>query len=243
MARNFVAASSQYLSNANAILGVTPLTLAAWLNASATGTTQYVLCIGHLTQGRAFGIGVNSGNAIFAQAKQNGVSNSATTTGTISASTWHHACGVFAGDAERYAYLDGGSKASNTTSRVPGDMNTTMIGARADNGPSNYFSGNLGEAAMWDAALTDAEVAVLALGISPLFVRPGNLVAYWPLIGRTSPEIDPVGGFDMTLNATPVVAVHPRIYMPQPGLIIPGAGGGAPPPAVQQQLMMLGVGA
>jgi hypothetical protein len=60
-------------------------------------------------------------------------------------------------------------------------------------------------------ALTDDEAVILSLGYSPVFVRPANLVAYWPLVGRSSPEPDIVGGYDMTLVGSPTVADHPRI--------------------------------
>ena len=68
---------------------------------------------------------------------------------------------------------------------------------------------------MWDVALTDDEVATLAKGVCPLFVRPGNLLAYWPLIGNNSPEIDCVGRFEMTLTNSPGTSAHPRVYMPR----------------------------
>ena len=58
-------------------------------------------------------------------------------------------------------------------------------------------------------------MAALGKGISPLLVRPGGLVAYWPLIGNASPEIDPVGGINLSWNATPLKADHYPIILPR----------------------------
>ena len=37
--------------------------------------------------------------------------------------------------------------------------------------------------ATWNVELTEAEMAVLAAGICPIYVRPESLVAYLPLLG------------------------------------------------------------
>lgn len=43
------------------------------------------------------------------------------------------------------------------------------------------MEGDISEVGYWNVALTDADVAVLAKGVSPLLVRPEGLVAYWSL--------------------------------------------------------------
>ena len=58
----------------------------------------------------------------------------------------------------------------------------------------NYCDGSLAEAAIWNAALSDAEVAALATGVSPLLVRPGSLVFYAPLARDL---LDRVGGLQL----------------------------------------------
>lgn len=55
------------------------------------------------------------------------------------------------------------------------------------------MDGSIASAGLWNAALTAKEIAALGQGVSPLYVRPGNLVGYWPLWGVHSPEIDLVG--------------------------------------------------
>ena len=74
------------------------------------------------------------------------------------------------------------------------------------------MSGHIAEAAIWNVALTAAEVTVLAKGVSPLFIRRQNLVAYWPLYGLHSPETDFSGNNRvMTLNNGPTRGNHPPV--------------------------------
>ena len=68
----------------------------------------------------------------------------------------------------------------------------------------------VGHVALWDAALTAQEVASLANGVSPLRMRRGNLIEYWPINGQ-SPELGVVGGFNMTLNGVPAAIEEPPI--------------------------------
>ncbi len=78
-----------------------------------------------------------------------------------------------------------------------------------DGAPTNAFDGFIGHGALWNVALSDAEIASLANpGVSPLRMRRDSLVAYWPLNGQ-SPEIDIVGRKDLTLFGAPTVAEEP----------------------------------
>jgi hypothetical protein len=92
-----------------------------------------------------------------------------------------------------------------------------------------YFDGLVAEAAIWNVALTAADVAMLNKGYSPMMVRPSALLAYWPLMGRYPTELDLFGGFPLTLTNSPAQAAHPRIIYPaRPQLYVPAA---AAPPA------------
>jgi hypothetical protein len=59
---------------------------------------------------------------------------------------------------------------------------------------------------IWNVALSDQEVASLAGGVHPTRMRPGALVAYWPLWGDESPapDLHLIGGtrYPMTLSGT-----------------------------------------
>ena len=229
MARLFDDASSQYLSYASAVLSAVPISLACWFNTDNTAAEQELISIcrsnaDHWHSLRASGsIG---GDPIRASTFDGGWNAAQTTTG-YSANTWHHACGVWAAADSRSAYIDGGSKHTQTSSRTPTSLDLTYIGANEfSSSPTNYMSGSIAEVGIWNVALTDAEVAILAKGYSPLFVRPQSLVLYIPLI-RDNDE-DLIGGLSFTANGSPTVSAHPRVFYPSVPIYRMGATGEAP---------------
>ena len=72
-----------------------------------------------------------------------------------------------------------------------------------------YMNGQIAEVGIWNAALTAAEVASLAKGMTCDKVRPQNLVFYAPLVRNL---VDVKGGLTITNNNTATVAAHPRVY-------------------------------
>ena len=172
----------------------------------------------------------------------NGTADNVDTTTGYTANTWHHACAVAASDASRSVYIDGGSKATTTTSISVSGEYRISIGRFSDSSPSVYFSGKIAEAAIWNIALSDAEVALLAKAVSPLMVRPEALIFYTPIIGKYSPEIDLIGGLSLTVTGA-TAAPHPRIiYPPRPQVpmvaaVVAGAAILARPPALRQPLI------
>lgn len=145
-----------------------------------------------------------------------------------SANTWHHALGVMTSSTQA-VYLDGTNKGTGTDSYGSLTITDSYIGAwsRLGLGVANHFDGRITHAAFWDVALTDAEAALLGAGISPLFIRPQSLVAYYPLYGHYSPEVDYMGGQDMSVSgASGASVLGPPVYMPSSGIVIPGASGG-----------------
>jgi hypothetical protein len=129
--------------------------------------------------------------------------------------TWYHAAGVVAASNLRTVYFNGGAGTPDTVSVSPTGVDRTIIGARFNTTLGLHWNGKIAECAIWNVALGAAEIAALAKGFSPLLIRPTSLVAYWPLIGRTSPEICPKGGFDMTVVNGPTGAEHPRVVVPR----------------------------
>lgn len=218
MARDFIPASNHHLSNANAVLTAAPLTISAWFSADVVSALRVMLSIdasGAFLNAFILGINTSGGNHLVrATTYQSSTSGEATSTTNATLGQWHHGCAVFAGAAERYAYLDGGGKGSNTTSKTPASLDRTLIGSV--NNTDNEFDGDLCEIGVWNVALTDDEVAMLGtVGLSPLLVRPQNLVSYWPIIGRTDPEPDLVGDYPMTVDNNPPVSSHvPTIIYP-----------------------------
>ena len=208
MSRVLVAASEHFLERTNGIVTDTPLTLACWykpVSATATGvlltqstvdTTQNYFYLYHF-----------SGNAVVAQAADATDAFFAVSSAGTSNGVWTHGCAVFAASNSRSAYINGGSKQTGTDALgTPSAPNRTLLGARyvAPSTKDLFFDGDIAEAAIWNIALSDSEVASLyvspGVGIYPSDVRPDALVAYWRLLGDDSPEPDDVGSNDLTVT-------------------------------------------
>jgi len=215
MAIDFEASSSQYLVTGAAPHAAVPLTMSFWFNSESTNN-QVSLWYGRGATTRAFYLQLNGSQNVDAVTNLGGTFAVATTSTTWGTSAWHHACGVFDAVDSRAAFLDGGGKGTDATSVTPVDINVINIGSYYGGARSNFHDGLMADIAIWNAALSDAEVVILAAGYSPLFVRPQSLFSYWPLVGRHSPAIDVVGGYDATWNASPVAAAHAPIFFAAP---------------------------
>jgi hypothetical protein len=216
MAYNFNG-TNQYLSTASAPVTSWPLTMACWFNV-ATDTTQYVLMyVGKLNAEERFVLqagGHLGGDPVATNYIQNdGISFRADTTSGFSANTWSHACAVHTSASSRTAYLNAGSGGTNTGSATLSNtgINAVLIGAQSNpvNPAFSYTSGLIAEVGIWNAALTAAEIASLAKGMTCDKVRPQSLVFYAPLVRDL---VDVKGGLTITNNNTATVANHPRVY-------------------------------
>ena len=162
---------------------------------------------------------------------QNTTNTVAATTTNISVGALHHALAYSASATDRKVYLDGGGEGTNTTS-VTGINALTdrfSIGHYADSSPGQAFNGNLSECAFWNVALTDAaDRQALANGISPLLVKPENLILYFPMTNASDLR-EFVGGNVLTAFNTPTDAgTHPAIFNPSSQILqfaVAGVGG------------------
>jgi hypothetical protein len=213
MARLFDDAASQYLHIASAVKTATPLTMACWFYSDDIAAYQVLMSLKHNGSATGFNtfflaaVGSVVGDPIRAFTGAAAAFSFADTTTGYSANTWHHACAVFAASNDRRAFIDGGSKGTENTARVPAGINETLIAKAGSTGLAQYMSGRIAEVAIWNVALSDAEVALLAKGFSPLFIQPHNLVAYYPLI--RDDDNDWIGGFNLTAVNAPTVGTHP----------------------------------
>ena len=205
--------SSQRLSTASTPVSATPLTLACWFNSDtvaanqrlihlfgSSGNDYYDLAIRGADAGDPVSAIVNSQNA--------GQLEIVSTSSGYSANTWHHACGVFTSSTSRTAYIDAGSAVTGTVTSVPNPAPSSFqIGGFSTN--IQYMDGRIAEVGIWNAALTAAEIASLAKGMTCDKVRPQSLVFYAPLVRSLQ---DVRGGLTITNNNTATVAAHPRVY-------------------------------
>lgn len=233
MARLFNDAASQSLQYNGAVLNTPPITMACWGYSDDATIAQAAVSITHSVDGNPLFelqfAGNAGGDPILAVARDDaGISGIATSTAGYTANTWCHACAVFAAGNDHRAYVNGGNRGNDATAVGAKTLDRSHIGEFRG---TLYFSGRLAEVALWSAALTDDEVAILGKGYSPLFVRPQSLVAYWPLIRDT--DQDWVGGYNMTPVNAPTVADHPpQIAYPRPRSLVWQAAVSPPTPSV-----------
>ena len=130
---------------------------------------------------------------------------------------WQHGRFDVQSSTSRIAYLNGGNAGTAAAPVTPAAAITGIsIGAGYGASGIGYFNGRLAEVGVWDAALTAADAASLARGVSPLFIKRNNLVAYWPIIGRASPDVDVTGGVGLSIFGGPPAAPHCRMFYPAP---------------------------
>lgn len=218
MSRLFDDGSSEYLRRTSSPVSSEPFTLACWFYTDTLAVDQALISVGDEGGTRYFAVFADSSDVIIATAFDGDSDVAAISTANYTTNTWHHACGVFEGSGDARVYLDGGNKGTDASLHDAITTDAFSIGATADSTPFGYASGRIAEAAAWDISLTDAEVAILAKGYSPLFIKPENLVAYLPLI--RDEDQDRVGGYDLTPVNTPAIADHPPSIYPAPQSII-----------------------
>jgi hypothetical protein len=180
-----------------------------------------------------FLIQVQSDGTIRAATKRN-TTQAATTTATISTGVWSLLTAIFTTGSSRSVFLNGGNKVTDNGSlAAPLSIDRTVIGAQFDDSSSAYDSftnGAIAHVAIWDAALTDAEIASLyndGIGLDPRQMRPDVLAAYWPLLDDDD-DVDWWGQYDLTPSGSPTYAAGPPLLMPS-GIISVVQAAGAPP--------------
>jgi hypothetical protein len=207
--------TNQRLNTTSSPVSGTPLSVACWFNADNNTTNQRLVDLRQTTDVNAyFSIGLGgavAGDPLRMIVQKSGNAQITTTTTGYSINTWHHACGVFTTSANRTIYLDAGGSATSTTdvgSIVPVRIDIGVV-TDNDNILAQFFDGRIAEVGIWNAALTAAEIASLAKGMTCDKVRPQNLVFYAPLIRDL---VDTKGGLTITNNNSATVANHPRVY-------------------------------
>jgi hypothetical protein len=200
--------SNQYFSTASSPVLNVPMTLAFWARTSAT-LNNAVIAVGQSGAGThrqqiQFAVeGINAATVGSAGA------TFATSSVPATSNQWGHATGVFSAANSRLVYFNGANTGSNTVSNTTNNANAIYVGARNANGVGLFFNGDIAEVGIWNAALTAAEVASLAKGMTCDKIRPQSLVFYAPLVRDL---IDQKGGLTITNNNSATVANHPRIY-------------------------------
>ena len=221
MARNFSAGN--YLHNsAAAPISAYPLSMFCWWRVTNDSGAKDLMAVTN-DNSNLVKMAAGGQHVIAYVVIAGGASYADNVDGYAVSTAWHNSVATFTNATDRKLYLNGGTPATNTTSRaMPGSLGDGLIGASRTDG-TFIFTGDIAEPAIWNAELSAADVAVLNAGYSPLFVKPGNLVHYWPLIGRSSPELNLMADYTMPLVGAPTAAAHPRIIYPGSRIYMPPA--------------------
>ena len=231
MARHFYEPSDQLLYTETMPCAAAPTTFGCWYYPD-TNVEPYIM--GFLGTGN-FHLLEHQSTGYFSANAYDGVQGKAVTTSTIVVGAWNHVCGAYESSTSRMAWLNGGSKGTNTTEiTVPPSPYVFSISGEYPNLDTILWpvNGALAEAFVYNVVLSDFEVWLLAkLRFSPLLVRPQNLVFYAPLVNNE--DYDIVGGIKMLAVNSPTTAAHPPgIIYPSPRTrVIPGPN--MPPPILR----------
>ncbi len=188
-------------------LGVSgyPFTLAGWFRVQNLSQLMTLMGIGNSVTGSYHRL-IHLGNSTKAAGaiSNTGSSSTASSTVVMVAGQWHHVAGVFEAANLRRIYLDGGNSATNA-------------GVRTFDGANQFYLGNLNttntvdvaEAAVFNVALSTAEIGMLAKGVSPLALHAANsLLAYQSCVRHLN---WPARGPHAVAGSLPSVVAHPRV--------------------------------
>lgn len=213
--------TANFLRYAGAVVSAYPFTIAGWFNGSIGSSAQ--MLAGQYDSAVAFNgtgqcrVGIAFGGGITASSSAGAIATSST---TYTTNTWAHACGVFNSATDRRAFLNGGGKGTSATSAAAGSFNRTSFGVGDGSAASSPFApagtGDLAEWAIWNVALSDADIAALGGNpISPFLIRPDTLVGYWEMLGAYSPETDRKSNTTvLSVQGTLTQSAHCRIFRP-----------------------------
>lgn len=213
--------TGNYLIRASGLITAAPLSVSALVKVGTLATLQFAFQLqnsGSVDGRNEFSLYVSSTNTVRAATGNATTTASSETAGTIGDTTsFHQIGGAWASATSRVAYLDGVAATADTTNLVPSGINQTTIGVdKPSGGVSLPFTGAIAEVGLWNVALSAADMATLALGYTPLQVRPDALVAYWPLLGQNSPENNLLSNADaMSITGSLSAAAHAPVRLPR----------------------------
>ncbi len=231
-------AATEYLWTTANPLGagsIYPFSVSCFYNTDAAAVTQQALfCITDLVtnadyvflQRHGSAVGTPNEIAVVINSTEDGAKQAFSDVGDTGANVWNQAGCVCSSTTSAYAYLNGVPGAIDATDVEIGNLGDTVLGALSIQAATlYYFSGILAEVGVWNVALTTIEMAMLAAGYSPLFVRSANLVQYWPLRAawatpNSGNYMDLMSGTMFDGNTDGLDDEHPRIIYPSGGTLI-----------------------
>lgn len=213
MAQQCINASNQYFTIGALYVTVPPVTFSLWINTASIIAKDTALFSWRGAVNTAVILRYFSPNWELRYYIGNGPEWMTATGLNVSVGVWQHVCVAISASQARL-YLDG-SLFTNNASHASSNINEAGNLARDPFiGPLHTsFEGSIAEAAIWMAALPDAECRALGKRMSPLCLRQRlrDLVLYKDLIRDVNRGVGPV----LTAVNAPSVAAHPPQIYPQ----------------------------
>ena len=209
--------ANEYLTqSSNFPFSAYPCTFACWVNVvSFSGGAQWI----YLQQGPSAGTGLIGAVADVTNGYYTGLAGGGEFLcggggSIIAAGRWQHYCTVYDTNTSRWAFVDGGNKATSAVNMaLPAP---SLFGIVAGSSTPAGNNASYAEFGAWNVALTDAEVKALSRGVAPTLIRPKNLVLYYPFDARTASYlINRVNGVTtLAATGTPIINVNHAPTMP-----------------------------
>jgi hypothetical protein len=193
-----------------------PITLAAWFKPLGAGGEGGIFSFDQT--GSNVNLLVAYRTSLNGRALTNDQSGNAQTSGNpITLGAWNTIVCVWESATNRHVYINGGSKASNTTNAsFPSVDNMTVGAVRFAAGFGIHFNGSIAHACAFNRAWSDANTVAFHGGQNPLAFS--GCLHYYPLL---EDGVDAQGSADLTLVASPTFDAndHPAvsIWPPESG--------------------------
>ncbi len=211
MARTFNGIN-QYLSASSTLLNSEPIDFVCHATSTSITAAQRTFSLGNNAASGVFTGGFRgdlAGDTIDTL-KQNDAGTAASSQSTgYSINTWYVLGHSFISDTSRASFINGGTKATDTTSVSDPTPDFIALGAVLRSSAAAWLSGSEAEAYFLDANMNDTVQAVVGLGYSPIWSMPiANVRGWYPLQNDNNNRMS--GGYpDLAVTGTPTDSIHP----------------------------------
>ena len=216
--------STQYASGSSTLLTNEPIDMFACAFSDSATADQQIVHLGN--NGASGDFQMNLSGSAGGDPARAGKTNDAgtfavaSTSSGYSASTWHRVGASWISNTSRAAYINGGSKGTDTTSITDPTPDYVTVGAARKSAVSQYFDGKIHGAVVASANGSDTVHAGFGAGISPLSNIPLTSIRGWyPMLVDANNHVTTTGNYpNLTLTGSPSLSTtndplcgYPRI--------------------------------
>ena len=170
--------TSQYAERTGIALTAYPFTLSAWVNVTTGAWTRSILMLWNSGTTTTY-YGIQLINGLPSIVATNTAVTATNSTHIITTGQWYHIVGVFASATSRTLYVNGSQEATNATSVLySGNTNAQLRVGRYVATATNYFSGYIDDARVYNKTLTQAEITTLYKARTSRVVAPTAIISY-----------------------------------------------------------------